>query len=82
MLMLMPAMLIRVLAMMAEKMAITRVATTRHLLPLRAPPMASPPVVMKNTAAKMPEALFKPAQKSARKITKKPLFRVFHLMSK
>ena len=58
MLMLMPAMLIRVLAMMAEKMAITRVATTRHLLPLRAPPMASPPVVMKKTAARMPESVF------------------------
>ena len=58
MLMLMPAMLVRVLAMMAEKMAITRVATTRHLLPLRAPPMASPPVVMKKTAARMPESVF------------------------
>ena len=56
MLILMPAMLIRVLAMMAEKMAITRVATTRHLLPLRAPPIVSPPVVMKNTEANVPGA--------------------------
>jgi hypothetical protein len=45
------------MAMMAEKMAITRVATTRHLLPLCAPPMASPPVMMKNTAASMPEII-------------------------
>ena len=52
----MPAKLSRVQAMMAEKMAITRVATTRHLLPLRAPPMASPPVVMKNTEANVPGA--------------------------
>ena len=52
----MPARLSRVQAMMAEKMAITRVATTRHLLPLRAPPIVSPPVVMKNTEANMPAA--------------------------
>ena len=57
MLMEMPLMMIRMQAMMAEKMAITRVATTRHLLPLCAPPMASPPVVMKNTAASMPEVM-------------------------
>ena len=50
----MPDRVIRMQAMMAERMAITRVATTRHLLPLRAPTMESPPVVMNNTAARMP----------------------------
>ena len=56
MLMEMPFRLSMVEARPAEKMAITRVATTRHLLPLRAPPMVIPPVVMKNTEANMPGA--------------------------
>ena len=39
---------------MAEMMDMTMVATTRRLLPLCAPPMASPPEMKKNTQVHVP----------------------------
>ena len=44
----------RLPATRAEMMDITRVATTRHLFPLRAPPMARPPEIKKRTAVHIP----------------------------
>ena len=41
-------------AQTAEMMAMTMVATTRHFLPLIAPPMASPPEMKKNTEDQIP----------------------------
>merc|ERR1711953_192603 len=40
----------------AEMMAITKVATTKHLFPLRAPPMARPPEMKKKTEVQIPVA--------------------------
>ena len=49
-------MMSRMPAETAEMMAITMVATTRHLFPLRAPPMASPPETKKKTEVQIPVA--------------------------
>ena len=49
-----PDMISRLQAMIEDRMAITRVAATRHFLPVRAPPMVSPPVTKKNTELTIP----------------------------
>ena len=46
-------------AQTAEMMLIIMVDTTRHLLPLRAPPMLSPPETTKNTDVQIPAPIEK-----------------------
>ena len=49
----------RMPAQTAERMLITMVDTTRHLLPLCAPPMLSPPETTKNTEVQIPAPIEK-----------------------
>ena len=49
-----PDMMSRLQAMIEDRMVITRVAATRHFLPVRAPPMVSPPVTKKKKELTIP----------------------------
>ena len=51
-----PDMMSRLQAMIEDRMDITREDATRHFLPVRAPPMVSPPVTKKNTELTIPTA--------------------------
>ena len=54
-----PDMMSRLQAMIEDRMDITREDATRHFLPVRAPPMVSPPVTKKNTELTIPDRLAK-----------------------
>ena len=49
-----PDMMSRLQAMIEDRMDITRVAATRHFLPVQAPPMVSPPVTKKKKELTIP----------------------------
>ena len=49
-----PDMMSRLQAMIEDRMDITRVAATRNFLPVRAPPMVSPPVTKKKKELTIP----------------------------